>query len=206
MTKNTLTSYFTNAISKTKIQDRITSYFIKVINEYLHNSIATGIGYDLHILTDNRKLILGGIEVPYSKGLDGHSDADVVIHAIVDSILGALNLGDIGDHFSPSLDKWKNADSKLFLIFCKDRLKERNAKIANIDVTIICQEPKLSEYKKDIANNIANILNISPSKVSIKATTNEKMDAIGQKKAIATFASSMIIYDASTKNINLNQE
>lgn len=156
-------------------------------NEKIHN-IAVGSGFDVHEFTDGKELILCGIKIPFSKKLKGHSDADVGIHTIVDAILGALSCGDIGDHFPPSEKKWKNADSVIFLEKCSYLIKKNNSEILHIDLTFICEEPKLTKYKNKMAKNIARILEIDFNRINIKATTTEKLGFIGRKEGIAAQA------------------
>lgn len=145
-----------------------------------------GQGYDLHKLVKGRKLILGGITIPSELGLLGHSDADVLTHAIIDALLGAAGLYDIGTHFPDTDTKYKNANSIELL---KETLKLLNRrKIINIDTTIIAQIPKLAPYIESIRKNIANVLKTDFSNVSVKAKTNEGMDSTGQKQAIAAYA------------------
>ena len=146
----------------------------------------SGIGYDIHRFDLNitKGLKLCGIKIPYYK-LIGHSDADVGIHAICDSILGALSLNDIGYYFNNSNSKWKNANSKIFLIFCKDLLKKSNFYIVNLDINFICEKPNISKYKSKMKKNISKLLSIPVSSISIKATTNEKIGFIGNNEGIA---------------------
>ena len=147
-----------------------------------------GIGYDIHRLVENRKLILGGVEFDYPMGLYGHSDADVVIHAICDALLGAAALGDIGEHFPDTDNKWKGVASKLLLIKVADLIKEKGYRVNNIDVMILAQKPKLGLKKSEMKKNIAEWLNIDLDRVNIKATTMEGVDAIGRCEAIAAQA------------------
>ncbi len=147
-----------------------------------------GIGYDIHRLVENCKLILGGVEFDYPMGLYGHSDADVVIHAICDALLGAAALGDIGEHFPDTDNKWKGAASKLILIKVADLIKEKGYKVNNIDVMILAQKPKLGLKKSEMKKNIAEWLNIDVTRVSVKATTMEGVGAIGRCEAIAAQA------------------
>src|SRR4029077_7561570 len=138
-----------------------------------------GIGYDVHALVAGRKLILGGVEIPHPKGLDGHSDADVLMHAICDAVLGALGEGDIG-HFFPNTDpRWRGAPSKVFLQEAARRLSERKGKLVNVDSTSIAQQPKVDHHIKDMKANVASALGISIRAVGIKATTNEHLGFIG---------------------------
>jgi len=144
-----------------------------------------GIGYDVHKLVKDRKLILGGVDIPFEKGLEGHSDADVLVHAIMDALLGSLSLGSIGDLFPDDDDKYKNANSlellkKVYLI-----ISQMGYQITNIDNVIICQEPKLKEYIKPMRYNIADKLMMLADDVSIKATTTEKLGFEGKGQGIA---------------------
>lgn len=144
-----------------------------------------GHGYDVHRFAENRKLILGGIEIPYEKGLDGHSDADVLVHAIMDAILGALALGDIGQHFPDTDEKYKGADSLMLLSHVVGLAKEYNYTIGNIDSTIIAQAPKLASYIPEMRKKIADTIDCDIDKISVKATTEEKLGFTGQKLGIA---------------------
>lgn len=144
-----------------------------------------GHGYDVHKLVNERKLIIGGVDIPYEKGLLGHSDADVLLHAVMDSLLGALALGDIGKHFPDSDPKYKGADSLKLLQHVASLLEQKNAKVENIDATILCQKPKLAPYIITMRKNIANALNISEDKVSVKATTEEGLGFTGEGLGIA---------------------
>ena len=152
-----------------------------------------GQGYDLHILVEGRKLILGGEEIPFGKGLLGHSDADVLVHAIMDALLGALALGDIGKHFPDNDKNYKDINSMLLLKKVYSLISEKGYKIGNIDSIIIAQAPKLSLFISKMQKNIANVLQLEESCVSIKATTKENMDSIGKGEAIASLAS-VILY------------
>jgi 2-C-methyl-D-erythritol 2,4-cyclodiphosphate synthase len=152
----------------------------------------TGIGYDIHRLVKERKLILGGIEIPYIMGLAGHSDADVVLHAICDAILGAMGQGDIGDYFPTSDPKYDNISSLELLKETHALVKKNKYKVSNIDATIIAEEPKLGHFKKQMAKKIAETLNLNDADVNIKATTNEGADSIGRAEAIAAYAVVML--------------
>lgn len=147
-----------------------------------------GIGYDIHKLVENRDLILGGVKIPFELGLLGHSDADVLVHAIIDSMLGALALRDIGYHFPDTDEKFKNANSLELLKKAHELIQKEGYKIGNIDSNIICQKPKLMNYIEEMRKNIANILNLELNQISIKAKTNEKMDSTGNGVAIVTNA------------------
>lgn len=155
-------------------------------------NIRVGQGYDSHRLVTGRPLILGGIEIPFEKGLDGHSDADVLLHAVTDAVLGAAGLGDIGTHFPPSDPKWKGADSGRLLAAVMALVRERGWQVVNLDATVICERPKLGPLKTAIRENVASILGVSPEAVSIKAKTNEKMDAVGREEGMAAMAAVLL--------------
>lgn len=160
-------------------------------DQIMKDDIRTGSGFDAHRFADevgNFNVILGGINIPFNRKLEAHSDGDVLIHALVDAILGAIGAGDIGIHFPPSDMKWKNANSKDFLIHANNLLKEKNGSINNLDVTVICEKPRLGEYREKISVNIADILGISNDRVNIKATTTEKMGFTGRGEGIAVSA------------------
>ena len=144
--------------------------------------VHVGIGYDVHRLVEGRKLILGGVDIHHTKGLDGHSDADVLIHAICDALFGALGEGDIG-HFFPNTDsRWRGAPSKVFLQEAARQVTFHEAKIVNVDATLIAQQPKLSPYIHAMKMNIAQALGINPKRVGIKATTNEQLGFLGREE------------------------
>lgn len=144
-----------------------------------------GLGYDVHKLVEGRKLIIGGIDVPHEKGLLGHSDADVLIHAVMDSILGALALGDIGKHFPDTDEKYKGADSMKLLEFVYNLINEKGYGIGNIDATIIAQSPKMAPHIQNMRENIAKVLNTSIENINVKATTEEGLGFTGAKEGIA---------------------
>ncbi|HOB77302.1 MAG: 2-C-methyl-D-erythritol 2,4-cyclodiphosphate synthase [Bacteroidales bacterium] len=146
-----------------------------------------GIGYDIHRLVKNKKLILGGVEIYYKYGCRAHSDGDVLIHAIIDAMLGAINLGDIGSHFPDNDPAYKDIASVELLKKTIEICEPYNYKISNIDSIIILEKPKLAPYIEMIQKNLCNILNISKDKLSIKAKTNEKLDSIGRGKSIAAY-------------------
>lgn len=146
--------------------------------------IRIGLGYDIHQLTENRDLILGGVKIPFELGLMGHSDADVLIHSIIDAIFGSIALRDIGYHFPDTDEKYKNADSIELLKKACRILKQNNYSIVNIDSNIICEKPKLKDYIEQIRENIANACEIEVNQISIKAKTNEKQDSVGFSKSI----------------------
>lgn len=147
-----------------------------------------GLGYDIHKLTEGRDLIIGGIKITHEKGLLGHSDADVLIHAIIDAMLGALALSDIGTLFPDTDDLYKDADSTVLLRDVYKLIKEKKYAIENIDSNIIAQQPKMMPYIPKMKEVLSQILSIEPDRLSIKAKTNEKMDAVGQELAIEAHA------------------
>lgn len=147
-----------------------------------------GLGYDIHKLSENRDLIIGGVKIPFELGLLGHSDADVLTHAIIDAILGSIAMHDIGYHFPDTSEKYKNANSlELLKETCKI-LKNEGYKIINLDTNIICQKPKLSSYIDDMRKNLSKTIDIELNQISIKAKTNEKMDSVGECRSIAAQA------------------
>ncbi|PCJ20091.1 MAG: 2-C-methyl-D-erythritol 2,4-cyclodiphosphate synthase [Candidatus Cloacimonadota bacterium] len=147
-----------------------------------------GQGYDVHVFCTGRPLILGGVQIKYDFGLQGHSDADVLIHAIVDALLGALALGDIGLHFPPEDSSIKGIDSQKILSYTCKLLEKNEYDISNIDCTIICEKPKLKPFILKIRENLAKIMNIELSQVSVKATTTEKLGFTGRKEGMAAQA------------------
>lgn len=149
-----------------------------------NKKIRIGIGYDIHKLTENRKLIIGGTEIPYEKGLLGHSDADVLTHAIIDAMLGALAIPDIGTLFPDTDPKYKDADSLILLKSVFEKISEEGYSINNIDSNIIAQEPKMMKYIPLMKEKLSSVLNIDCNDISIKAKTKENMDAVGEKLAI----------------------
>lgn len=156
------------------------------------NSIRVGHGYDIHRLVAGRKLILGGVAIDFEFGLEGHSDADVVCHAVMDSLLGALALGDIGIHFPNTDMSYKNANSLVLLKKVNALIKEKDYSIGNIDITVIAEKPKITPHIGLMRKNIAGVLDISIDDISIKATTNENIGFIGKGEGIAAFAVALL--------------
>ena len=154
--------------------------------EKSRNMIRVGIGYDFHQFAQGRRLVLGGVEIPFVKGLEGHSDADVVLHSICDALLGAAGKGDIGEHFPDSDERYRNISSKELLKEVTRILKKENWRISNIDVVVILEEPKLEHFKSKIRNSIAQIIEIESARVNIKATTMEGIGSIGRNEAAAS--------------------
>ena len=151
-------------------------------------SVRVGIGYDIHKFVAGRKLFLGGVEIAFPRGLAGHSDADVLVHAICDAILGALGKGDIGEHFPITDDRFKNISSLKLLVEVNDLVVAGGYRIENIDSVVIAEEPNLKNYKTKMREAMANVLQISPSDINIKATTAEGLGSIGRKEGIAAYA------------------
>ncbi|OQX53486.1 MAG: 2-C-methyl-D-erythritol 2,4-cyclodiphosphate synthase [Candidatus Omnitrophica bacterium 4484_213] len=154
-----------------------------------------GFGYDIHPFKKGRKLILGGVQVPFERGLEGHSDGDVLLHSICDALLGASNLGDIGKHFPNKDKRYKDISSLRLLGEVKELLQKKELVIENIDSTIIIEEPNLSSFKQKMKVNIAQTLEVSSSQINIKATTNEGLGAIGKGKGIAAYAVALLKKD-----------
>ncbi len=151
-----------------------------------------GQGYDIHRLTEGRPLILGGVTIPYEKGEDGHSDGDVLIHAIIDALLGALALGDIGTYYPPSDPQWKGISSRKLLRETGERVSEAGYSITNLDSTVIMEKPKLLPYRDAIRRCLAEDLGVPVSAVSFKAKTKEKQDATGQGQAVEAMAAVLL--------------
>ncbi len=151
-----------------------------------------GTGYDVHKLVEGRKLIIGGVEIPHEKGLLGHSDADVLVHAIMDALLGAAALGDIGKHFPDKDPKYKGADSLMLMREVRQILDENGFKIENVDSTIIAQAPKMSPHIEEMRRKIAEALGIDVSQVSVKATTEERLGFTGRGEGISAQAVALI--------------
>lgn len=154
--------------------------------------IRIGHGYDVHRLTKNRRLVLGGVEIPHTLGLLGHSDADVLLHALSDALLGAAALGDIGKHFSDKDPAYKDADSLMLLTKVRILLERHGYRVVNVDATILAQEPKLAPYVPSMRQNVAKALGVEISLVSVKATTEEELGFTGQRQGIAAHAVCLI--------------
>jgi len=150
-------------------------------------NIRVGFGYDVHPFASNRELWLGGILVKHDKGLAGHSDADVLIHALCDALLGAAGLRDIGYHFPDTADEFENIDSKILLAKTMNLLNEKGFSVGNVDCTVCAEEPKLNVYIPQMQTCLANLVQLDDSDVSIKATTSEKMGFVGRKEGIAAY-------------------
>lgn len=154
----------------------------------MDDSLRIGYGYDVHKLVQDRKLILGGVEIPHSRGLQGHSDADVLLHAISDALLGSLALGDIGTHFPDTDASYKDADSRALLRRVYELINEQGFRLVNLDATVVAQKPKLAPHINSMRDNIARDLEIPTGRVSIKATTSEELGFEGREEGISAKA------------------
>jgi 2-C-methyl-D-erythritol 2,4-cyclodiphosphate synthase len=156
-------------------------------------TLRIGEGWDIHALVPGRKLVIGGVEIPFERGLLGHSDADVLLHAITDAVLGAAGLGDIGRHFPDTDEHFKGADSLVLLVEAVRRVRERGFQVGNIDSTVIAQAPKLAPHIDAMRNRIAEALDLSPGQVNVKAKTAEKLGPVGQGLAIEARAIVLLV-------------
>ncbi len=154
--------------------------------------IRVGLGYDLHRLIEGRKLLLGGIELPFDRGEDGHSDGDVLFHAITDAILGASGLGDIGSFFPPEEAKWKDADSALLLSTVMEKVYAQGWKIENLDCVVKLEKPKFIPFRQQVIENIAKVLEVEPCQVFVKAKTGEKLPPVGTSEAVEAFVTCLL--------------
>ena len=151
-----------------------------------------GTGFDVHAFEPGNKIYLCGVEIPFDKSLAGHSDADVALHALTDAILGALALGDIGLHFPDTDKKWKKADSVIFLNWSITQAKQRKLKLSNIDLTIICEKPKISSYREQLIINLSKICSLEHDRINVKATTTERLGFTGREEGIASICSILL--------------
>jgi 2-C-methyl-D-erythritol 2,4-cyclodiphosphate synthase len=153
-----------------------------------------GLGYDLHVLVEGRPLILGGVLIPYERGLMGHSDADAVCHAVTDAVLGAANIGDIGKLFPDTDQAWKNANSLRLLADAWTRVLAAGFTLGNLDIVVIAQQPKIGPHADAIRESLARVLDATPAQISIKGKTNERVDAVGRGEAIAVHAVALLVH------------
>jgi 2-C-methyl-D-erythritol 2,4-cyclodiphosphate synthase len=158
----------------------------------MNNNMRIGIGYDVHPLVPGRKLVLGGVEIPHAKGLEGWSDADVLTHAVMDALLGAAALGDIGMHFPPGQAEYEGISSIVLLEEVVEKLEERGYGVGNIDATVVAEKPRLREYIDDMRHNLSHVLGVNIDKVSLKASTHNGLGFIGSEKGIAAYAVALI--------------
>jgi 2-C-methyl-D-erythritol 2,4-cyclodiphosphate synthase len=154
--------------------------------------IRVGTGYDVHAFKPGDKIYLCGVEIPFDKSLDGHSDADVALHALTDAILGALALGDIGLHFPDTDKKWKGAESVTFLSWSLEQAQQRNLKLTNIDLTIICEKPKINNYREQLTLSLSKICALEQNRINVKATTTERLGFTGREEGIASICSILL--------------
>ena len=155
-------------------------------------SLRVGMGYDVHRVKAGRPLVLGGVKFASDWGLEGHSDADVLAHAVGDALLGAAGLGDLGEHFPAGDPKWKNASSMDLLRRIVALLTERGARVENVDVMLVAEAPKLAPHRAEMCANIGNAIGLPPDRISVKATTNETLGAIGRREGLAAFAVALV--------------
>ncbi len=169
---------------------------LKCYNYFTRNTMSAdyriGQGFDAHRFKEGRKLILGGVDIPFPWGLDGHSDADALCHAVADALLGAAALGDIGRHFPPSDAQWKDANSLLLLEKVENLIWKAHYKVVNVDAAIICEEPKISLYSKQMRENLAKVLKIDSENIGIKGKTTEQMGFTGRREGIAVIAVALL--------------
>lgn len=152
------------------------------------SAIRIGQGFDVHRLVEGRRLVIGGVEIAHDKGLLGHSDADVLLHALGDALLGAAGLGDLGSHFPPGDPAWKDASSVRLLALIMERVRERGLRVVNCDLTLVAEAPKLAPHRDRIRARVGSLLAIAPDEVGLKATTNERLGAIGRGEGMAALA------------------
>jgi 2-C-methyl-D-erythritol 2,4-cyclodiphosphate synthase len=157
------------------------------------SKIRIGNGYDIHRLVSDRALILGGVQIPHELGLLGHSDADVLTHAIMDAMLGALSLGDIGHYFPPSDPQWAGADSLVLLTQVHQLIRDQDWQIGNIDSVVVAERPKLKPHIHNMRDKLAAILELEPNQIGIKATTNEKLGPVGREEGICAYAVVLLV-------------
>jgi 2-C-methyl-D-erythritol 4-phosphate cytidylyltransferase / 2-C-methyl-D-erythritol 2,4-cyclodiphosphate synthase len=160
--------------------------------------VRTGNGFDVHAFTDGDHVMLGGVRIPHKRGVTGHSDADVALHALVDAILGALAEGDIGAHFPPGDPRWRGASSDRFLAFASERVRARQGLIAHLDVTVVCEAPRVSPHRDAMRQRIAAIAGIPVERVAVKATTSEKLGFTGRGEGIMAMATATLRLPWST--------
>jgi 2-C-methyl-D-erythritol 2,4-cyclodiphosphate synthase len=151
-----------------------------------------GIGFDSHRLTDDRKLVIGGVHVPGERGLDGHSDADVLAHAVIDALLGAAGLGDIGERFPDTDERWREADSMQLLASVVQSVRAEGLEIVNVDCTVVMEAPRLAPHRQAIRERLSSVLALDPARVNVKASTGERMGFVGRGEGVAALASASL--------------
>jgi 2-C-methyl-D-erythritol 4-phosphate cytidylyltransferase/2-C-methyl-D-erythritol 2,4-cyclodiphosphate synthase len=174
-------------LTTTEDFDRVAAADLAVLSD-----VRTGFGFDVHQFVDGDHVIMGGVRIAHDHGVTGHSDADVVIHALVDAILGALAEGDIGVHFPPSDPQWRGASSDRFLAFAVERVNARGGRIAHLDMTVVCEAPRVGPHRDAMRARIAEIAGISAERVAVKATTSETLGFTGRREGIVAFANATI--------------
>jgi 2-C-methyl-D-erythritol 4-phosphate cytidylyltransferase/2-C-methyl-D-erythritol 2,4-cyclodiphosphate synthase len=185
-------SVFPGEVGNTKFTTPEDFVRVEAMQSAALGDIRTGSGLDVHAFGPGDHVTLGGIRIPHSQSLTGHSDADVVLHALTDAILGALADGDIGAHFPPSDPQWRGASSDQFLVFAVDRVRARRGRIAHLDLTIVCETPRIGEYRDRMRANIAKIADIGIERVGVKATTSEKLGFTGRGEGIVAYATATV--------------
>jgi len=185
-------SVFAGEVSNVKLTTNDDFVRAEMLRQSALGDVRTGNGFDVHAFADGDHVMLGGVRIPYSRGVTGHSDADVALHALVDAILGALAEGDIGSHFPPSDQQWKGASSDRFLSFACERVRARGGMIAHLDVIVVCEAPRVSPHRDAMRARIAAIAGVDLDRVAVKATTNEKLGFIGRSEGIAAMATATI--------------
>ncbi|MFV0295713.1 MAG: 2-C-methyl-D-erythritol 2,4-cyclodiphosphate synthase, partial [Hyphomicrobiaceae bacterium] len=166
------------------------------LTEPVWPDVRTGTGFDVHRFADGDHVWIGGVRIPHTHRLDGHSDADVALHALTDALLGAIGEGDIGQHFPPSDPKWKGAASRIFLADAARRIRELGGRISNVDLTILCEAPKIGPHRPAMKDEIAGILEIPAARVGVKATTTEQLGFTGRREGIAAMATATVVLAA----------
>lgn len=161
---------------------------LQVSGETALQQVRVGLGYDVHRLVAGRRLVLGGVEIPHDRGLDGHSDADVLLHALCDALLGAAGLGDLGDHFPPGDRRWKDADSVDLLRLVMEKVGQAGFSLVNCDLTLIAEAPRIAPHRQAMRERIAAATGLSVAEVGVKATTNERLGAVGREEGMAAMA------------------
>jgi 2-C-methyl-D-erythritol 4-phosphate cytidylyltransferase / 2-C-methyl-D-erythritol 2,4-cyclodiphosphate synthase len=157
--------------------------------------VRAGTGFDVHAFEDGDHVTLCGVKIPYSQGLKGHSDADAGLHALTDALLGTIGAGDIGDHFPPSDPQWRGADSKIFLLHAAMLVGERGGRVTNVDITLVCERPKIGPHREAMCARMAELLNIERGRVSVKATTSEGLGFIGRQEGVAALATATVVFE-----------
>ena len=176
------------------------------MTSFFEMEFRSGIGFDSHPLTKGRKLVLGGVDIPHGQGLSGHSDGDVLVHAIMDALLGAANLGDKGSHFPSSDPQYKDISSLILLSRVRMLVAESGWRLSNVDATILAQNPRLSQFNLDMQKSVAKTLSVEPSRISIKITTTDHLGFIGREEGIAAIAVVSLVSGDRTQPVQIDHE